>query len=62
MLREATLESKVASTNRNIAAFLLHTSKSLFNVELFSIFFTNFFETNFRHRHRQSEEEAMFQY
>ena len=43
LLREATLESKIAPTNRNSSAFLLHTSKTLSNVELFSIFSINFF-------------------
>ena len=38
LLREAALESKVTPTNRNSSAFLLHTSKTFSNVELFSIF------------------------
>ena len=37
LLREATLESKVAPTNCNCSAFLLHTSKTFSHVELFSI-------------------------
>ena len=38
LLRKATLESKVFPLNRNSLAFLLHTSKTFSNVELFSIF------------------------
>ena len=41
---EATLESKFAPTNRNSLAFLLHTSKTFSNVELFSIFSQTFLE------------------
>ena len=47
LLREATLESKVASTNRNSSAFLLHTNKTFSNVELFSIFSQTFLELIF---------------
>ena len=43
LLRKPTLASKISPTNRNSSAFLLHTSKTFYNVELFSIFFTNFF-------------------
>ena len=42
LLREATLESKVVSTNRNSSAFLLPTSETISNVELFSIFLQTF--------------------
>ena len=38
LLREATLESIVAPINRNSSAFLLHTSKTFSNIELFLIF------------------------
>ena len=38
LLREATLESKIAPTNLKISAFLIHTSRTFSNVELFSIF------------------------
>ena len=41
-MREATLVWKVAPTNRNSSAFLLHTSKIFFNIELFSIFSQTF--------------------
>ena len=44
---EATLESKVARTNRNSSAFLLHSSKTFSNVELFSIFSQTFLELIF---------------
>ena len=43
-LREATLESKIAVTNRNSSAFLLDASKTFFNVELFSHFLQTFLE------------------
>ena len=43
LLREATLESNVAPTNRNSSAFLLNTNKIFSNVELFSIFLNKFF-------------------
>ena len=36
--RESTLESKVAPTKRNSSTFLLHSTKTFSNVELFSIF------------------------
>ena len=42
LLREATLESKVAATNRKTSVFLLRTSKTFSNVELFSIFSQTF--------------------
>ena len=51
LLREATLESKAA--NRNSSGFLLH------NVELFSIFFTNFFGTNFRYQNKNNAVETI---
>ena len=41
---QATLESKVAPTNRNSSAFLLHTNKTFSNLELFSIFSQTFLE------------------
>ena len=44
LLREATMESKVVSTNRNSSASLLHTSKTFSNVELFTIFSQIFLE------------------
>ena len=44
LLREVTLESKVAPNNRNSLASLLHTSKKFYNVELFSIFPQTFLE------------------
>ena len=47
LLRKATLESKVAPTNCNSSAFLLHTSKTLSNVELFSNFSHAFLELLF---------------
>ena len=47
LLREATLESKVALTNRNSPVFLLHIRKTFSNVELFSIFSQTFLELIF---------------
>ena len=47
LLREATLESKVASTNHNSSVFLLHTNKIFSNVEVFSIFSQIFLELIF---------------
>ena len=47
LLRKTTLESKVASTNRNSSTFLLHTSKIFYNVELFSNFSRTFLELIF---------------
>ena len=44
LLRKAALESKVAPTNCNSLAFLLHTGKTFSNVELFSIFLQSFLE------------------
>ena len=44
LLKEATLESKVAPTNRNSWVFLLHTSKTFSNIELISIFSQTFWE------------------
>ena len=55
LLREATLQSEVASTNRNSSASLLHTSKTSSNVE----FFTNFFGTNFRHQNKNNVIETI---
>ena len=40
--RKTTLESKVAPINRNSSAFLLHTKKTFYNVELFFIFWQTF--------------------
>ena len=42
LLRKGTLESKVATTNRNSSVFLLYTSKTFSNFELFSIFSQTF--------------------
>ena len=47
LLREATLKSKVAPTNCNSSAFLLNTSKTFSNFELFSIFSQTFLELIF---------------
>ena len=47
LLREAILESKVAPTNHNSSAFVLHTSKTFSKVELFSIFSQTFLELIF---------------
>ena len=47
LLRKATLESKIAPTNRNSSAFLLYTSKTFLNAELFSIFSQTFLELIF---------------
>ena len=47
LLREATLESKVATTNSNSSAFLLCTSKTFPNVELLSIVLKSFLELIF---------------
>ena len=47
LLRESTLESNIAPTNRYSLVFLLYTSKSFFNVELFSIFAQTFLELIF---------------
>ena len=58
LLREATLGSKVAPTNRNSSAFLLHTSKIFSNVELFSIF-SHFFGFHFRHQNNNNVVEAV---
>ena len=44
LLIEAFLESKVAPTNRNSSAFLLHTSKAFSKVDLISIFSQTFLE------------------
>ena len=59
LLREATLESKVALTNRTSSVFLLHTSKIFSNVELFSIFSQPFFGTNFRHQNKNNVVETV---
>ena len=60
LLREVTLESKIATTNRNISAFLLYTSKTFPNVEnVVFHFFTNFFGTNFRHQNKNSVVETI---
>ena len=42
LLREATLESKIAPTKCNSSGFLLNANKIFSNVELFSIFSINF--------------------
>ena len=47
LLRKAILESKVAPPNRNSLTFLLHTRKTFYNVELFSIFSPTFVELIF---------------
>ena len=47
LLREASLESKVAPTNRNSSAFLLHPSKTFSSVRLFSIISETFLELVF---------------
>ena len=47
LLRKAFLKSKVAPTNRNSSAFLLHTSNNFSNVDLFSIFSQTFWELSF---------------
>ena len=47
LVREATLEPNVASTNRNSSAFLLHTSMTFSNVAVFTIFSQTFFELIF---------------
>ena len=47
LLRKATLESNVASTNHNRSAFLLHPSKTFSNIGLFSIFSQTFLELIF---------------
>ena len=59
LLRKPTLASKISPTNRNSSAFLLHTSKTFYNVELFSIFFTNFFGSNFRHQYLNNVVETI---
>ena len=50
LLKEAILESKVASTNRNSSALLLHPSKIFLQRYVVIHFFINFFGTNFRHQ------------
>ena len=45
--REATLKLKYDPTNRNKSAFLLHSNKTFYNVELFSIFSQAFLELIF---------------
>ena len=47
LLRETTLESNVSPTNRNSSAFLLHTNKIFYNIELFSICSQTFWELIF---------------
>ena len=59
LLREATAELKVAPTNYNSSAFLLRTSNTFSNVELFFHFFTNFFGTNFRHPNKNNVVETI---
>ena len=44
LLKEATLKSRVIPANRNSSTFLLHSSKTFSNVELFSIFSQTFLE------------------
>ena len=53
LLIEATLELKVAPTNRNSSPFLLHTSK------IFSIFSQIFLQTNFRHQNKNNVVETI---
>ena len=53
LLMKATLKSKVAPTNHNSLAFLLHTRKTCSNVEFFSVFFTNFFGSNYQNKSRR---------
>ena len=47
LLREATLKSKIAPTNRNSSAFLLHSSKTFSNIEFLPIFSQIFLELIF---------------
>ena len=44
LLKEATLASKVAPTNRNSSTFQLHTTKTISNVDMFSICPQSFLE------------------
>ena len=59
LLRKASLVSKVAATNRNSSAYLLHTSKTFFYVELFFIFSQTFLETPFRHQNKNNVVETI---
>ena len=59
LLREATLESKIAPNNRNSQEFLLHTSKTFSNVELFSIFSQLVFGTNFHYQNKNNVAETI---
>ena len=60
LLSKATLDSKVAPTNHNNTAFLLPIRRTFANIELFSIFFTNFFfGTNFRHQNKNNVVETI---
>ena len=54
LLREATVDSKVAPTNLNSLAFLLHTSKTFFNIELFSNFSQTFLELIFAKQNKNN--------
>ena len=47
LLIKSALDSKVAPNKHNSSAFLLHSRKTFSNVELFSIFVTNFLELIF---------------
>ena len=53
LLREDTLESKLALTNRNSLAFLLYNSNTFYNVDLFSIFSQTFLELIFATKLKQ---------
>ena len=58
VLGEATLESKAVLSIRNAWVFLLNTSKTCSNVELFSSFPATFFGTNYRDQHINNVIEA----
>ena len=51
-------ESHFGIKNCNSSAFLLHTSNTFCTVELFFIFFTNFYGTNFRHQNKNNVVET----
>ena len=59
LLREASLESKAAPTNRNSSAFLLHTSKTFPQRWVVFPFFTNFFGSNFRYHNKNNVVETI---
>ena len=56
LLSKATLESKVAPTNRNSSAFQLHRCKTF---ELFFIFSQTFLWTNFRYQNKNNVVETI---